>query len=180
MFAADQRGKARGTHCLEAILGRALTDDLGRRYRLGEPVEPQRAEVSVGEQIADETARGIRDDDTARLCKCLQSGGQVRSLSDHRTLLCFVAPDKISDYHLSRSNADSRGERLSYQSRYGGGHSQPGPHGALGRVLVRNGPTKIHQNTIAHILCDMSIEPCNLGCHPVAVCAKYIAQFFRI
>ena len=89
MLAPDQRREALAVERLEPALGAPLAFDPPGGKRLGEALEPPRAEIGQLEQPADQPARGLADDHAARRSERLEARREVRRLADHGL---FTAP----------------------------------------------------------------------------------------
>ena len=59
-------------------------------------------------------------------------------------------------------------------------HPQPGPHGPLGVVLVRQGVAEVDQQAIAEILGDMPVKAGDHLGAGVLIGAHDLAQVFRV
>ena len=102
------------------------------------------------------------DHDRARLGQRLQPGGQVRRLADHRLLLGGTRADQVADHDKPGGDADA-----DLQGSAGGGlelrhrldQRKPGPHRALGVMLVGLGIAEIDQHPVAHVLGDEAADP---------------------
>ena len=96
---------------LEAASRPALARDPPGRERLGEALEPLRAEVGELEQAADQPARRLADHHAARLGQRLQPRREVRRLADHRLLARRAFADQLADHDQAGRDADPGRER---------------------------------------------------------------------
>jgi hypothetical protein len=88
LVAADQRAQRRSPQCLESAGDEARTQHLPRRYRRGDALDLDGAEIAVLEEIADQSVRARGYDHRIRVGQALQPGSEVRCFSDDRLLLC--------------------------------------------------------------------------------------------
>jgi hypothetical protein len=96
---SDECGQAAGVHRLEAALDRTGPQRREGSHRPGDPLELLWPEVAQLEEIAEEPARCLSNDDGVRLGDALQACREVRRLADNTALLRFAAPDEISNDH---------------------------------------------------------------------------------
>src|SRR5262249_47737221 len=94
-IAAYQRGQRRSAQCLDPACDGARAQHLPGRYRYGDALDLDSAEVAILEKIANQPARARGDDYGAGLGQGLQSGGEVGRLTDHRLLLRRSFSDQI-------------------------------------------------------------------------------------
>ena len=92
-----------------------------------------------------------------RLGDRLQPRGEVRRLADDAALLRLPRSDEIADHHEPGRDPDphvqgraGRGDELRRRLDDG----EPGPHGALGVMLVRLGIAEIGEHAVAHVFGD--------------------------
>ena len=125
------------------IASKRLSTELARStanalHRPGNPLELPWPEVPQLEEIAEQPARGLGNDDRVRLGDALQAGREVRRLADNTALLRFAGPDKVSDHHHPGGNPDphlqglrraERGNRIDQR--------EAGPNCTLGVILMR-------------------------------------------
>ena len=157
LVAADERGQVSPVQRLEAALGGALAHHPRGRHRRAQALELDGAQIRVLEQTAGQPPRARRDHHRARLGQGLQPRREVRRLADHRLFLRGALADQIADDHQPGGDADPH---LQWRRRGGvePGHRldqrQPGPHRALGIVLVGPRIAEIGEHAVAHILRD--------------------------
>src|SRR5215467_13791060 len=131
---------------LEPALRAALANDLPRRHWLGEAPEFERIEPGQFEQIADQSARAVGNDDGARLRNLLQTGSKIGRLSRHCFLFCSTLSEQIAHHHKPCSNADPCCEHISWSCGHATdrfGYRQSRAHGSLCRVFARLRPAKV-------------------------------------
>jgi hypothetical protein len=148
-----------------------------------EPFQRLQAEVAQPEQIADQAAGGAGEDDLPGLRQNLQARGEVGGLADHRLLLRRALADQIADDDKSGGDADADGERLpptGLQARHRRCYFQPGPHRALGVVLMRPGIAEIGQHPVTHVLGDKAVIARDDGGNRVLVGSDLVAQFLGV
>jgi hypothetical protein len=95
-LAADQRRRARAQG-FEAAQHAAAAQHLPDPLPPGKALDFDGAEGALFEKVADEPARARLDQHRVRLGEALQSGGEVRSLTDYRLLLRRTFADQIAD-----------------------------------------------------------------------------------
>src|SRR3954452_24265877 len=89
----------------------------------------------------------------------LQTRREVGRLADDATLLRGRRSDQVADHNEAGRNADSglqRNRRLEHA--HCRGQLQPRPDRPLGIVLMRLRIAKIHQHTVAQVLCHEAVE----------------------
>ena len=118
------------------------------------------AEIAVLEEIADQPARALGDDDRVRLGQGLQPGGEVGRLADDALLLRRAFADQIADDHQPGGDADARLQldRLDVEAADSVDRAKPGPDRPLSIVFMRPRVAEIDQNAITHIFCDKPVE----------------------
>jgi len=119
-----------------------------------------RTENGELEQTTDQALCGQTDDHVARLSQLLKAGGEVRGLADHRSLLGLTRANQLADHDQARCDPDPGGERctiLGLQAANRVRQFESGLHGPLGVLLMRGGPAKVGEQTIAHVLGDVSL-----------------------
>ena len=159
MLAPDQRRETLAVQRLEAALGATLAFDPPGGERLGEALEPLRAEVGQLEQPADQPPGRLADHHAARRGQRLQPRGQVRRLADHRLLLGRAFADQLADHDQAGRDADPRRrERLVtgrlQPRRLRRSRARRAPPARL--VLVRLRPAEIGEHAVAHVLGDVA------------------------
>src|SRR5580704_2373119 len=161
LIAIDQRGQRRTAQRLEPACDAAWAQYLPRRDRHGDALDLDDAEVAVVEEIADQPTCGSADDDSIRLRQGLQTGGEVRRLTDHRLLLRRAFADQIADDDQPGGDPDARLELGGFdvEATDRGYHTQPRPDRPLGIVLMRLRVAEIDQDAVAHVPGDQAIEP---------------------
>ena len=92
---------------LEPALCAALADDAPRRHWFGKALELKRAEADEFEQIADQTARAVGDDDSAGLGSLLHTRGEIGCLPGHRFLFRRAFAEQVAHDHKTGGNADA-------------------------------------------------------------------------
>jgi hypothetical protein len=101
-----------------------------------------------------EAGARVGDDDRARIGECLQPGGEVRRLADHRLFLRRALADQIADHHQPGGDADTRlkidGPHI--EASDGIDDTQPSQDRALGVLLMGSRVTEINQHPVAYIL----------------------------
>jgi hypothetical protein len=136
---------------LEAALGLALARHAPRRQRLGKSLQPLGAEIVEIEQAANQPARGGADHHAARRGERLQPRRHVRHLTNHRPLARLVAADQVADHYQAGRDPDPRLQPhggLQLQSRDFFDQDEPGAHGLLGVVLMRDRPPEISEHAV--------------------------------
>ena len=160
MLASDQRCEMLAVQRLEPAFGPTLTFDPPGRERLGEALEPPRAEIDQLEQPADQPAGRLADHDAARRGERLQPGRQVRRLADHRLLLCRALADQLADDDHAGGDADPRREGLrppAAASPTASATRKARPHRPLRLVLVRLRTAEVGEHAVAHVLGDVPV-----------------------
>ena len=103
-FSSDECSEAAGVHCLEAALDRTCPQRRERSHRTGDPLELLWSKVPQLEEIAEQIARGLGNDDCVRLGDALKACREVRCLADYIVLLRLAGPQKIPDHHHPGGN----------------------------------------------------------------------------
>ena len=103
-FSSDECSQAAGVHRLEAALDGTCPQHRESLHRPGDPLEVLWPEVSQLEEIAQQPARGLGNDDRVRLGDGLKARREVRRLADNIVLLRFAGPHKIPDDHHPGGN----------------------------------------------------------------------------
>ena len=98
VLAPDQRREMLAMQRLEAAFGATLALDPPGGERLGEALQPLRAEIGQLEQPADQPAGRLADDHAARRGERLQPRREVRRLADHRLFLRRAFADQLADH----------------------------------------------------------------------------------
>ena len=107
------------------------------------------------EEIAEKLSRALRNNHGIRFSNGLQTGGKVRRLAHNRLLLGRPRADEVANHHEPGRDPDThlqgragRGGELRHRLDEG----KPGPHSALGIILVGLGIAEIGEHAIAHVL----------------------------
>ena len=126
----------------------------GRRWP-GDALEVPGPEIPELEEIAEKLSRAFRNNHSIRLGNGLQPGGKVRRLAHNRLLLGRPRADEVPNHHKPGRDPDThlqgrsgRGGELRHRLDEG----KPGPHGALGIILVGLGIAEIGEHSVAHVL----------------------------
>ena len=128
-------------------------------------------------------ARGLGDHNAAWLGEPLQSRGQVRGLTDDRTLAGFAFSNQFADDHQAGCDADASGKRCT--SGLGKGrdrlsHPHAGANGTLRLVFMGPRPAEIREHAVAQELGDVAFEPGDLACHGVVVGLHEVMHLLRV
>ena len=100
----------------------------------------QWAEIAIVEQVAQQAARIIRNDNSVRLCKPLEPGGKIGGLTNDRLFLGRSLTKQIADDDNASGDADTRLQRRrSNRAEPGDGldQSKAGANSLFGTLLVR-------------------------------------------
>ena len=97
--------------------------------------------------------------------QCLQPGGEIRRLADHRLFLGLADPDEVADHDQPARDTHTDPQRLLRDpegptSIHDG---KTGPNSALSIVFVRRGIAELHEYTIAHIFDDETLKSSELS-----------------
>ena len=125
--------------------------------RPGDALEVLRAEIDKLEQIAQQLSRALGDDDAVRRGDPLQPCGKIWRVADDPALLRLSRTQEIADDHDPGRDAHPHMQRRAgrrLQLRRGLDDREPGPHRALGVVLVRLGIAEIGEHAVAHVFGD--------------------------
>jgi len=93
-------------HCLEAALDRTCPQHRESTHRPDDPLEVLGPKVLQLEEIAEEPARGLGNDNRVRLGDALKACREVRRLADNIVLLRFAGPHKIPNHHHPGGSPD--------------------------------------------------------------------------
>ena len=175
LVAPDHRQRGRAVPRLEAAAGTALAQDPEGADRPGQAAQGLRPQVLEVERPAQQRARVRRDHHLPGLRDRLQPGGEVGRLADDGLLPCRAFAHEVADHHKPGRDPDPHGQRFALRCRevaHRGHHGKPGPHGALGFVLVRPGPAEVAEDAVAHQLGHVTLEPGDLARDGVLVGAQ--------
>src|SRR5262245_39845686 len=116
------------------------------------------------EEITDQPASGRVDDYRIRLGQSLQTGGEIRCLTDTGLLLCQACTDHIADDHQACGNTNSTLELDGFhvEAIDGVDGAESRPHSPFGVVLMRLRVAEIGQNAVA---CGLRYEAVELRDH---------------
>ena len=180
--AADQPGLRRSTQRLEPARNDARAQYPPSPHWPGDALDLDGAEIAVVEEIANQPARARGNDDRVRFGQGLQTGGEVRRLTDDRLLLRRAFADQIADDHQPGRDPDPRlqFDGFDIEATDSVDDTQPGAHPPLGVVLMRPRVAEIDQNAVAHVLGDKPIEaPDDVG-DGAMIRADHLAQILGI
>ena len=156
-FPPDEGGQAARVQRLEAAFRRTRPQRRPGPRRPGDALEVLRPEVLKLEQIAEQLARALGDDDHVRLGDRLQARREVRGLADDAALLRLPRSDQVADDDQPGRDPDPHVQRRAgrgdeFRRRLDNG--EPGLHGALGVVFVRLRIAEIGEHAVAHVFGD--------------------------
>ncbi len=160
IVAADDISQPRHADRLEAALGGRHALDRPRSDRLGNTLDLVLAEVAQTEEIAEQPARGGRDDDRLWLGQGQKAGCNVRRVPDHGVLPQRTLATEVADYHQARrdANADREWFRGACLERGNSGNDiEPRPYGSLSVVFVRARIAEIGQYPVAPELGEKTV-----------------------
>jgi hypothetical protein len=129
------------------------------------------------------TSRRFADQHCTRHGERLQSGCQVRSLTDNPPLLCLAGAGQIADDDEPGADPDANlklGSQAQLHRRDSFDQRQTGSDRSLAIVLVRLRIAEISQYSIAHIFGDKSLETRHCLGHTSEVRTDYNAKILRI
>ena len=156
-FPPDERGQAARVQRLEAAFRRTRPQRRPGPRRPGDALEVLGPEVLQLEQIAEQPARALGDDDHVRFGDRLQARREVRRLADDAALLRLPRSDQVADDDQPGRDPDphvqgraGRGDEF----RRGLDDGEPGLHGALGVVFVGLRIAEIGEHAVAHVFGD--------------------------
>lgn len=142
------------------------------------------AEPNELEQIADQAAGAVGDDDGAGLGSLLDTGGEIGCFPGHRFLFRSAFAEQVAHDHQAGGNADARLQQVSVDPRHHAadrlGHREASPDGSLRRVFACPRPAEVSQNAVSQEFRDVAFQSRNFPCHRVLVGAHDIAQLFGI
>ena len=156
-FPPDEGGQAARVQRLEAAFRGTRPQRRPGPRRPGDALEVLRPEVLKLEQIAEQPARALGDDDRVRLGDRLQARREVRRLADDAALLRLPRSDQVADDDQPGRDPDPHVQR-----RAGRGDEfrrclddgEPGLHGALGVMFVGLRIAEIGEHAVAHVFGD--------------------------
>ncbi len=158
-FSSDQCSQSARVHRLEAALDRTCPQHRESCHRPGDPLELLWPEVPQLEEIAQQPAGGLGNDDRVRLGDALKACREVRRLADDTALLRFAGPDKVPDHHQAGGNPNPHLYGLRSRERSNRiDQREAGPNGTLGVILMRLRIAEINQHAVAHIFRDEAPE----------------------
>ena len=184
VLAPDQRREPLAVQRLEAAFGATLAFDPPGRERLGEALEPQRAEVGQLEQAADQPPGRLADRPRCPAAASAWSRAARFGVSPTTACSC-AAPSPISSPTTTRPVAmptrAASGSPAGVCSRATAcDHRQPGAHRPLGLVLVRLRPAEVGEHPVAHVLGDVALAARDRARHSVLVGADDVAHVLGI
>ena len=163
-------------------LGQHLID----LQRLGEALEEWRAERLAGKEAPQELPGRRTDHQRIGRGEPLQAGRQVGRLAQRQLFLPRTAAH-LPHHHQPGMDPQAHGElhppllpQAGIELAHGLDHAQPGAHGPLGVIFVRQRVAKVDQQAIAEVLRDM---PLKAGDHlrtRVLIGPHHLAQLFRV
>ena len=109
------------------------------------------------EEIAEQPARALGDDDHVRFGDRLQPRREVRRLADDAALLRLPRSDEVADDDQPGRDADPHVQRRTGRGdefRRSLDDGEPGLHGALGVMFVGLGIAEIGEHAVAHVFGD--------------------------
>ena len=156
-FPPDQRGQAGRVQRLEAAFRGTRPQRRPGPRRPGDALEVLRPEVLKLEQIAEQPARALGDDDHVRFGDRLQPRREIRRLADDAALLRLPRSDEVADDDQPGRDPDPHAQRRARRGdelRRRLDDREPGLHGALGVVFVRLRIAEIGEHAVAHVFGD--------------------------
>ena len=157
LLSPDERGQPFRVKRVEPALSRTFRQGRIGARRPGHALEVLRAKVAEFEQVADQFARALANDDAVGRGDPLQPGGQIGRVADDAALLRLSGAQEVADDHDARRDAHAHMQRRAggrLQFRRGLDNRETRPHGVLGVVLVRMGIAKIGEHPVAHVFRD--------------------------
>ena len=178
----DERRQRGGAQGFETAFDRTRPQDLEHWNRLGDPTHLDCAEIAVLEEIANEPARRLVDQNRVRLGHRLQPGCQVRRLANDTALLRLARPDQITDDDEpgGDANANCQPARGGIEPADARDQCQARAHRPLGIVLQRSRIAEIDEHAVAHVFRYITTEPPDLLGHSGVIEAQDRAQIFRV
>ena len=161
---------------LEPTLCPAFADDPPHRHWFGKAPELERAEPNHLEQIADQAACAVGDDDGAGLRSLLQTGGEMRCLPGHRFLLRRAFAQQVAHHDKTGGDADPGLEPPATRC----GDRESSPNGSLCRLFACPRPAEISEDAISQELRDVAFQSRDLCRYRILVGAHDLAQLLRI
>src|SRR6267154_5313759 len=158
-----------------------LACDLPSSDRFYESLDLDFTEIEILELPSRDRLCATRDNNGARLCERLQSGGKVRGVAEDAMLLRNRAVRHIADKRDARCNTDARAQF--FFRRQGGDRlyqCEASLNGALRVVFVRLRIAKIYHRTVAMMSRDKAVEAGNGFSNAAPVAGDDCAEVFRI
>ena len=169
-LAPDKADRARGANGFEAALRYGSTLDRPDRDGLADTFHLAAAEAAKREQIAKQRARRSGNDNRARLGQALESGSDVRCISDRCLLLRRLSADEVANHHEPGRDGDPHLDAFLRAERpHCGDDVEARAHGAFRVILVRAGIAEIGEYAVAHEPGDHAIVRDNnpRACGPI-------------
>jgi hypothetical protein len=185
-FASDEGSEATDTCRVQAALRAALTGHPVQRERPVHTFEEMRSEVVSDEVPLGEAPGRVADDDGIGVGEPLDARGDVRRLPERQLLTVPRGADLAHDDE-PRVDADSDGEpdaalsiEPGVQGMHGANEVESGPDRPARVVLVGVGIPEVHEDPIAEVLGDVSLEALDDPGAIRLVGANHITQIFRV
>ena len=175
-YAADQGGQRRAAQRLEAAGDGARAQHLPSRYRRGDALELDLAEIAVFEEIAGQSPGTRGDHDRIGLGQGLQARGEIGRIAGD-----IVLDDLAADDNQPGGNPHARVELFGLiEPRNPIDQRQPASRSTLGIVLVRLRISEINQDPVAHVAGDKPAKALDNLCDAAMVGADDPAQILWI
>ena len=180
LVATDEWALARAQR-FEPAADPTLAEDTVSRNRRRQPFDLDLTEALIIEQVPDQPARALGDDDRLGFGQPLQPRCKIWRLANDGLLLGGARPDQVADHRepSRQTNADLQWLR-DLQSAHRLDYAETGPHRALCVVFMGLRITKIGKHPVAHILGDKPAEPADRPGRRSMVRADHLAQILGI
>ena len=160
--AADQRQMPAAQGLVTAFDG-AFPQDHPRAFDVPAPLQVRQFHRAIFEQIADQVAGRLRNDDRPGVGRRLQARRQIRDVAHHRRLARRSGADVIAHDHEAAVDADAdlegagrAGQGVEARDRIDEGQARPDRPLGVGFIGLR--VAEIDQGAVAHIAGDKAVE----------------------
>ena len=127
-------------------------------HRLSDANQRALTQISELEGMAHQSTGRGRNHDLVGPSQLLETRGNIRGLADRQLRLGAFRIGSIANHHRACGDADATREWVHEAHPFHGLHNlQRRTYGALGIILVGNGPTEVDHQPIAQMLGDMAV-----------------------
>src|SRR5215472_2128374 len=182
LVAVDQPDKRWSVQCFESARNGVRVQYLPNPHWRSDSLDRYSTEIAIFEEVADQTARPVANNDRTGRGQGLQTGGEVGGLSDDRSLLCRSFTNQIADDHQSGGDPDARLELNGFDIKAIDSldHAQSCKDRPLCLILMSSRVAEIDEHAVAHVPGNKPLESTDdIGDGPM-ICGNDLAQILGI